>query len=163
LYYRLNVIEVRIPPLRQRREDIPLLVDHFLRRFATEYGRTNHLSPEAMAKLERYDFPGNVRELENLLERAVALSSGSVTGVSDLPDLGAGRREPEAAAALPPEGVDLDRLLSDYERMWVTRALERTSGARKQAASLLGISFRSFRYRLHKLGIEKSDEPNESE
>lgn len=161
LYYRLNVIEVRIPSLRQRREDIPLLVEHFMRRFASEYGRMNHLSPEAMSKLENYDFPGNVRELENMLERAVALSSGSVTGVSDLPDFGAPRRETEAPPALPPAGVDLDRLLSDYERMWVTRALERTSGSRKAAASLLGISFRSFRYRLQKLGIDKADDPTE--
>ncbi len=163
LYYRLNVIEVRIPPLRQRREDIPLLVDHFLKRFATEYGRVNHLSPQAMAKLEHYDFPGNVRELENLLERAVALSSSTVTGVSDLPDLSQNRPESDAAVVLPPQGVDLDQLLSDYERMWVTRALERTSGSRKQAASLLGISFRSLRYRLQKLGIDKSDEPDETE
>nr|MBA3819882.1 sigma-54-dependent Fis family transcriptional regulator [Deltaproteobacteria bacterium] len=156
LYYRLNVIEVWIPPLRHRREDIPLLAEHFLRRFGAEHGRVLQLSVEAMRKLESYDFPGNVRELENMLERAVALSSSPILGVSDLPNVKPPRSEP--AAEFPAEGVDLDRLLSDYERGWVTRALERTGGIRKRAAVLLGISFRSLRYRLEKLGIDKGDD-----
>ncbi len=153
LYYRLNVIEVRIPPLRQRREDIPLLAEHFLRRFGTEHGRTLQLTHEAMRKLEGYDYPGNVRELENLLERAVALSSGSIIGADDLPEVRAPRAVSEPTPELPTEGVDLDRLLSEYERGWVLRALEQTGGIRKRAATLLGISFRSLRYRLEKLGI----------
>jgi two-component system response regulator PilR (NtrC family) len=158
LYYRLNVIEVRIPPLRQRREDIPLLAEHFLRRFSTEHGRNVRLSGEAMRKLETLDFPGNVRELENALERAVALSSSPIIGASELPDPRPGVRVAEAPNELPAEGVDLERLVADFERGWVLRALEATGGVRKRAATLLGISFRSLRYRLEKLGIDKGDD-----
>ncbi|MBV8758344.1 MAG: sigma-54-dependent Fis family transcriptional regulator, partial [Deltaproteobacteria bacterium] len=158
LYYRLNVIEVRLPPLRQRREDIPLLVEHFLKRFGAEHGRAVSLSHEAMRKLERYDFPGNVRELENILERAVALSSSTMIGASDLPDERSQKPAAELPAELPPEGVDLDRIMSDYERDWVLRALEQAGGVRKRAATLLGISFRSLRYRLEKLGIDRGSE-----
>ena len=156
LYYRLNVIEVHIPPLRHRREDITLLAEHFLRRFGAEHGRTPKLSLDAVKWLERYDFPGNVRELENLMERAVALSSTPVISVSELPELRPRAATPEIVD-FPPEGVDLDRLLSDYERAWVVRALELAQGVRKRAAVLLGISFRSLRYRLEKLGIEVGD------
>jgi two-component system response regulator PilR (NtrC family) len=155
LYYRLNVIELRLPPLRHRREDIPLLAEHFLHRFGTEHGRQPTLSPEAMRKLETYDFPGNVRELENIIERTVALTSTSQIGVSDLPEVKASRLAGDSTATFPAEGIDLDRLLSDYERGWVLRALELTNGVRKRAATLLGISFRSLRYRLDKLGIDK--------
>jgi two-component system, NtrC family, response regulator PilR len=157
LYYRLNVIEIRIPPLRQRREDIPLLAAHFLRRFGAEHGRTLELSPEALRKLESFDYPGNVRELENMLERAVALSSGPILTATDLPESTRTSPRVEVPAAFPAEGVDLDRLLADFERGWLQRALEHTGGIRKRAAALLGISFRSLRYRLEKLGLEKAD------
>ncbi|HUS29443.1 MAG TPA: sigma-54 dependent transcriptional regulator, partial [Kofleriaceae bacterium] len=158
LYYRLNVIEIRIPPLRHRREDIPLLAEHFLKRFGTEHGRALTITSEAMRKLESYDFPGNVRELENMIERAVALSSSNVIGASDLPEVKVpARQAAEVPADFPADGVDLDRLVADYERNWVLRALEQTGGIRKRAAVLLGISFRSLRYRLEKLGIEKPD------
>jgi two-component system response regulator PilR (NtrC family) len=159
LYYRLNVIELRLPPLRHRREDIPLLAEHFLRRYSAEHRRTSKLSSEAMRRLESYEFPGNVRELENIIERAVALSSSSLIGVSDLPEVKTPKiSTPQPPAALPAEGVDLDQLVSDYERSWVLRALEQTGGVRKRAATLLGISFRSLRYRLEKLGIDKGDD-----
>jgi two-component system response regulator PilR (NtrC family) len=160
LYYRLNVIELRLPPLRHRREDIPLLAEHFLRRFGAEHGRASRMTPEAMRRLESYDFPGNVRELENLVERAVALSSTALIGVDDLPEVKASKAvpQPETPAGFPPDGVDLERLVSDFERTWVTRALEHTGGVRKRAATLLGISFRSLRYRLDKLGIDKGDD-----
>ena len=158
LYYRLNVIELRIPPLRHRREDIPLLADHFLKRFGNEHARTLQLTADAMRRLETYDFPGNVRELENMIERAVALSSGPAIGSSDLPDMKASKAALETPTAFPPDGVDLDSLVSDYERGWVLRALEQSGGVRKRAAVLLGISFRSLRYRLVKLGLDKGDE-----
>jgi two-component system response regulator PilR (NtrC family) len=164
LYYRLNVIELRLPPLRHRREDIPLLAEHFLRRFSAEHRRTSRLSTEAMRRLESYEFPGNVRELENIIERAVALSSSSLIGVSDLPEVKAQKiMTTPPPAVLPAEGVDLDQIVSDYERTWVLRALEQTGGVRKRAATLLGISFRSLRYRLEKLGIDKGDDDEVAE
>jgi two-component system, NtrC family, response regulator PilR len=159
LYYRLHVIEVHLPPLRHRREDIPLLAEHFLRRFGAEHGRaTLHLTSDAARKLESYDFPGNVRELENMIERAVALSSGPMIGVSDLPDIKPARAAADVPSEFPPEGVDLDSMLADFERAWVLRALEKTGGVRKSAAALLGISFRSMRYRLAKLGLDKGED-----
>jgi two-component system response regulator PilR (NtrC family) len=164
LYYRLNVIELRLPPLRHRREDIPLLAEHFLRRFSAEHRRTSRLSTEAMRRLESYEFPGNVRELENIIERAVALSSSSLIGVSDLPEVKTQKiMTTPPPAVLPAEGVDLDQIVSDYERTWVLRALEQTGGVRKRAATLLGISFRSLRYRLEKLGIDKGDDDEVAE
>jgi two-component system, NtrC family, response regulator PilR len=155
LFYRLNVIQIRMPPLRERREDIPLLVDHFLRKFSAEHGRAvTEIDPAAMSALTGYNFPGNVRELENLIERAVTLSSDMRVTVDTLPDLNpggarAGRTGPE----LPTEGLDLEREVETFERGIVLRALERTGGNRTEAARLLGISFRSMRYRLSKLGI----------
>jgi two-component system, NtrC family, response regulator PilR len=112
-----------------------------------------------MRRLESYEFPGNVRELENIIERAVALSSSSLIGVSDLPEVKAQKiMTTPPPAVLPAEGVDLDQIVSDYERQWVLRALEQTGGVRKRAAMLLGISFRSLRYRLEKLGIDKGED-----
>jgi two-component system response regulator PilR (NtrC family) len=157
LYYRLNVIELRIPPLRQRVVDIPMLVDHFLRRFAAEQGRRiSGISPEAMRRLESYHFPGNVRELENIIERAVTLCGESHLDAADLPPL---RQRPQVAGdpatvAIPEDGLDLEAVLTDYERAIVQRALEQSGGVRKRAAALLGISFRSLRYRLKKLGLD---------
>ena len=115
-----------------------------------------------MRRLEGYDFPGNVRELENILERAVALSSEPILGVTDLPEVKVAPQA-ELPAELPTEGFDLDRVLAEVERGWVMRALEQTGGIRKRAATLLGISFRSLRYRLAKLGIDKGDEKEEDE
>jgi two-component system response regulator PilR (NtrC family) len=163
LYYRLNVIELRLPPLRQRREDIPLLAEHFVRRFAGEQDKpVAGISPAAMKRLEEYDFPGNVRELENVIERAVALTSGPVIDVDDLPVFRTAARAPaDPAIDFPPDGVDLDRLVGDYERVIVTKALERAGGVRKRAAALLGITFRSLRYRLDKLGFDKGDDADD--
>lgn len=160
LYYRLNVIELRLPPLRQRREDVPLLVEHFTKRFAQELDRPKaQLSAEALRRLDAYDFPGNVRELENIIERAIALASADLIGVDDLPTLKAPRPVvANSAVEIPPDGVDLDRLVADFERLWVTKAIEQSGGARKRTANLLGLTVGSLRYRLIKLGLESSDE-----
>jgi len=160
LFYRLNVIQVWIPPLRHRPEDIPLLAEHFVRTLGIEHGRTMQLSQAAMRKLETHDFPGNVRELENMIERAIALAPTTTIDVTDLPEVRP-TKTPELPNEFPAEGVDLDRLVNDYERMWVERALEKTQGVRKRAASLLGISFRSLRYRLEKLGFDKGGDDEE--
>jgi two-component system response regulator PilR (NtrC family) len=159
LYYRLNVIEVRLPPLRQRREDIPLLVEHFVRRFATDQDKeVLGVTPEALQRLEEHEFPGNVRELENVIERAVALTSGPMIDVDVLPALRSAAKAPsDPIVEFPADGVDLDRLMADYERAIVQKALEKAGGVRKRAAQMLGISFRSLRYRLEKLGFDKVD------
>lgn len=162
LYYRLNVIELHLPPLRQRREDIPLLVEHFLRRHAAEQQRSEMtFSHEAMQLLQDYDYPGNVRELENLIERAVTLASGSPIEPDVLPKLtpspDIGQKEADLFE-IPEEGIYLDRELADYERKLIARALKRTNGVRTKAARLLNVSFRSLRYRLAKLGLEPSEE-----
>ncbi len=161
LYYRLNVIEVRIPPLRHRREDIPLLADNFLRRFTAEQRRVASLTAAAMKKLETFDFPGNVRELENMIERAVALTTGPSIDAGDIPEPRSNTRVAAPVTEFPVDGIDLDQLLGEFERTWVLRALEQTGGIRKRAATLLGVSFRSLRYRLQKLGIEKRDDVDE--
>jgi two-component system response regulator PilR (NtrC family) len=155
LYYRLNVIQLTLPPLRERSEDIPLLVQHFIRRYSEELGkRVDGMDAEAYEVLARYPFPGNVRELENLIERAVALSRGTTIGCDLLPATVVQVRETRDAARITSAGVDLEKLVADYERTLLHEALRATGGVKKRAARLLGISFRSFRYRLEKLGIE---------
>jgi len=154
LYYRLNVIHIQIPPLRKRSEDIPLLVEHFLGRMADRQGKTfSSVAPEAMKRLMEYSYPGNVRELENIVERAVALGEGDALTVDILPDevqrAPASRIPTEAALG---EGHDLDSLLEDYERRLIESALHQTGGNRTKAAEVLGVSFRSLRYRLKKYG-----------
>src|SRR5262249_23015641 len=165
LYYRLNVIQVHLPPLRQRLEDIPLLADHFLRRYAAELDkRVTGVAPDALAALVAHAYPGNVRELENIIERAVTLEASSVVTRSSLPAFGRVPGAAEAAAVEFPAGaLDLERMLGDYEREILLRALKHTGGVRKEAARLLGITFRSFRYRLHKLGIESGPESGPDE
>ena len=151
----MNVIQLILPPLRDRVEDIPLLVQHFIRRYADELGKhVDGMDAETYEILSRYPFPGNVRELENLVERAVALSRGSTIGCELLPSSVVQARERRQATRIPSEGVDLERLVADYERALLREALSATAGVKKRAARLLGISFRSFRYRLEKLGIE---------
>jgi two-component system response regulator PilR (NtrC family) len=162
LYYRLNVIQIGLPPLRDRTEDIPLLVSHFLEKYASELGKPiAGFSEAAMERLLEYGFPGNVRELENMVERAVALSQGGMIGPESLPPSMLEPRAPGAAAKLPLEGANLDSLVNEFERGLLREALRQSRGVKKRAAQLLGISFRSFRYRLEKLGMDEA--PDEEE
>jgi two-component system response regulator PilR (NtrC family) len=155
LYYRLNVIELRMPSLRELREDIPRLAGAILARHAGE-GRALRLSAAAEAALADYHFPGNVRELENILERALALVSGSEIGVDDL-QLDDERAPAGEAAEV--EGLPLPERLEAVERKAILDALERTRYNQTAAAKVLGISFRALRYRIQRLGIRQELEP----
>jgi two-component system response regulator PilR (NtrC family) len=156
LFYRLNVVRIEIPALRDRRDDIPALLEHFLQQYAGLLGRpVPRLAPPALERLMDYDFPGNVRELENLVERAVALTPGDEIGLEALPtELRRASVMPHGEIHLPDDGIDLQAALADYERRLIVAALERSDGVRTHAAELLGISFRSFRYRMQKLGLD---------
>jgi len=158
LYYRLNVLPIRIPPLRERREDVPILAQHFLTKFRQAFGKdVRKISSYAMGILNNYDFPGNVRELEHIIERGVALEASSII----LPDsltLSTYKRtqyQPpsDVPSGFPPEGFDLDQYLAEIEKKILLQALQQTQGVKLRAAQLLGISFRSFRYRLFKYGL----------
>ena len=149
LYYRLNVIELRMPSLRELREDIPLLAAAILKR---QCGSDDPpvLSEEAKAELIRYDFPGNVRELENILERALALATGDEIRAADLQLAPAAEmQQPRALGGLP-----LQEQLDAIERKAILDALDRTHYNRTAAAKLLGITFRALRYRMERLGIK---------
>jgi two-component system response regulator PilR (NtrC family) len=152
LFYRLNVIPIHLPPLRERREDIPPLVAYFIQKLARELGKAvTGITPDAMAGLERYPWPGNVRELENVIERAIVLGSGDTVGTEALPpSLLAPPESTEVPVDLPPSGISLDDLLDRIEHRYLEVALERTGGVQTRAAELLGISFRQFRYKLQK-------------
>lgn len=160
LYYRINVIPIDLPALRQRREDIPLLVDHFIRKYSTEMGiESRKISIEAIKMLEGYDWPGNVRELENIVERALALSANDPITTKDLPvHLLSRRRDRSTHIELPEEGLDLEAHLEEVRARLMEQALERTGGVQTQAAELVGMSFRSFRYYAKKAGLTGSDE-----
>ncbi|HEX5092750.1 MAG TPA: sigma 54-interacting transcriptional regulator, partial [Burkholderiales bacterium] len=155
LFYRLDVIELKMPPLRECREDVPRIAASILARIAqTSGGLPARLSPAALEELSHYDFPGNIRELENVLERATALSGDAEIGPDDLMLRPAAS---DAGSARGGEGA-LDAPLPDYldrvERDAILGALERTSFNRTAAAKLLGITFRTLRYRMQRLGIK---------
>ncbi len=141
LFYRLHVISIELPSLRDRREDIPLLVQHFLEKYAEENGRPSlELAPDALELLMEYDWPGNVRELENVIERAVVLSTGSRIAADRIPDNV--RKAPRFQlphVVMPPEGVSLKEVTAAYERQWIESALEAAGGVQKRAAELLHI------------------------
>ncbi|HZI63422.1 MAG TPA: sigma 54-interacting transcriptional regulator, partial [Thermoanaerobaculia bacterium] len=161
LYYRINVIPIPLPALRERREDIPALVDFFLAKYSREMEvPMRRISVEAMRLLEGYDWPGNVRELENLIERAVALSPSEVVTAQDLPPQVRGQPagEREASVALPDGGLDLEAYLDQLRAQLMAQALERAGGVQTQAAELLGMTFRSFRYYAKKLGLTGGEE-----
>ncbi len=161
LYYRLNVIRVEVPPLRDRREDVRPLAEHFLARCAAEQNKDlRALSPDALRALESYEFPGNVRELENIIERAVALATGQTIGLGDLPRelSGAASQPMPALVGLSDAGCNLDDVLGEVERRLLLQALERSDGVRTQAAKLLGVTLRSLRYRLQKHALGGADD-----
>ncbi|MCM2321636.1 MAG: sigma-54 dependent transcriptional regulator [Oligoflexia bacterium] len=191
LYYRLNVILIRTPPLREREGDIRLLAEQFLKRCATRFKRCpSRFDEEALAALESHEWPGNIRELENLVERAVTLSTGDSITLDQLPqgvqdaalrarglpthparrstDVAATAAAAQAQGALVLPAADfskgplpLDEILADAERSYLLAALAHAGGVKKKAAELLGITFRSIRYRLSKLGMEKDDASEE--
>ncbi len=148
LFYRINVIPITLPPLRHRREDIPLLVDHFIEKFCTrmEVPR-RRISADAMRAIEKYHWPGNVRELENVVERMIALEASDVLTTKSLPEyVLLGGRVPDATYELPSEGISLQDHLEGIGKIFMLKALERAGGVQTQAAELLRMSFRSFRY-----------------
>ena len=156
LYYRLNVIPVRLPPLRERSEDIPILARHFLEKFGHEADRrVKMISEEAMKRLLRHSWPGNVRELENVIERAVALETTDTVMPERLPDPVAADGQADDRSAGPPlaAGFSLDEHLNRIERELVAEALEKTAGDRGEACALLGITARSLRYLIRKHGL----------
>jgi two-component system response regulator PilR (NtrC family) len=160
LYYRLNVIRIEVPPLRERRTDVGELANHFLARCAAEHRKEiRGFTPDALRAFDGYAFPGNVRELENIIERAVALASSPVIGLGDLPReiSGASAQATPALSELPAEGCNLDEVLGEMERRILLQALERSGGVRTNAAKLLGVTLRSLRYRLQKHALDVGD------
>jgi two-component system, NtrC family, response regulator PilR len=152
LFYRLNVIPIQLPPLRDRRDDIPLLAQHFVQKISAELGKAvKGVSPDALAVLESYRWPGNIRELENVIERALVLGSGDMLEAEALPpDLNITRDTQEVPVEIPPDGIDLEAMLDQIERRYLQMALSRTGGVQTRAAELLRVSFRQFRYKLQK-------------
>ena len=160
LFYRVNVIPIQVPPLRQRREDIPPLVEHFLDKFA-ELMETprKRIALEALRLLEAFDWPGNVRQLENLIERAIALSTDEVISAHDIPlEVIRGASGEAGDITLPAEGLDLEEHLTVLRRELMQLALERADGVQTRAAESLQMSFRSFRYYAKQLGLGESGE-----
>jgi two-component system response regulator PilR (NtrC family) len=158
LFYRINVIPIALPPLRERREDIPLLAEHFLAKYAEQMQKpVTGISRPAMDLLMRHDWPGNIRELENVLERAVALEATPTVLMESLPATirgGAARTTGhQTSVELPENGFDLEAHVQKIERGYLAEALQRAGGVQVKAAELLGMSFRSFRYYVKKYNL----------
>jgi len=157
LFFRLNVIEIPMPPLREREGDLPLLAYHFLGKYSKELEKDiKKVSTYAMDILGKYSFPGNIRELENIIERSVALETSNIVlpqslTLSDFKK--AQVREDRRRTDLGPDGINLDEAMTEIERDYITKAIEMTYGSQKKAAELLGITYQSLRHRLTKLGI----------
>ena len=161
LYYRLSVIPINVPPLRERGDDVALLANHFLKKYASEMGkRIREISPESMQVLRGYDWPGNVRVLENTIERAVAMEQDEVLNI----ELPGDRPKTRAAAAasgatgapgvvLPADGLDMERYIADIERSLLQSALRRSNGVQTKAAEVLKLSYRSFRHLMKKYDL----------
>jgi two-component system response regulator PilR (NtrC family) len=157
LYYRLNVIPIHLPPLRERKEDIPLLAEYFLKKVVrkeVERAQVKLIDAEAMQALMAYHWPGNVRELENTIERMMIMTPENVIRLDQVPDTvkNPSRFSDQVTLEIPDKGVDLEALLEKTERTFLRKALEKTGGVKTDAAKLLGLTFRSFRHRLQKYG-----------
>ena len=171
LFYRLNVIRIYLPPLRERKDDIPLLARHFIEKYNKALGKDiKRVSEEAMALIIDHDFAGNVRELENIIERAVTLETTDTVTVGCLPEYLRGGSGDGAAGAkavsgtqaetnggVPTGGMDLEKTVEDFEKAMIVDALRKSGGVKKKAAELLGLSFRSMRYKLSKYEIPEEN------
>jgi DNA-binding NtrC family response regulator len=157
LYYRLNVITIELPPLRDRREDIPLLISHFLRKYSDENNREGVVfSPEAVDALTEYPWPGNVRELENAVERAVVLSHGDTIELDDLPQaLRAGPADDLVITEIPPEGLDFRLTVQAFQAQLIRQALAQSGGVQRQAARLLRLSPTTLNEMVHRFGLRE--------
>jgi two-component system, NtrC family, response regulator PilR len=158
LYYRLNVINIRTPSLRERADDIPLLANHFLKKYNERLGKSiQGITDDAMEMMKKYDYPGNVRELENIIERTVALEGGASILPESLPpfvNTPSGRKVASAhEIEVTQEGLDLDRVMGQIEKELLVKAIHATGGVKKKAAKLLNITFRSMRYRVEKYSL----------
>jgi two-component system response regulator PilR (NtrC family) len=158
LYYRLNVIAITSPPLRDRKDDVPLLAKHFLKKYSERFAKpVSGISDEAMAMLMKYDYPGNVRELENIIERTVALEGGATILPESLPpfvNTPTGRKLASShEIEISDEGVDLEKIIGQIEKELLIKAIHKANGVKKKAAKILGITFRSMRYRVDKYGL----------
>jgi transcriptional regulator with PAS, ATPase and Fis domain len=152
LYYRLNVMAVPLPPLRDRRDDVPLLLSHYIDSFNTEFRKkVSGVTPTALTALKNYGWPGNVRELRNAVERAMLLSDGAELGEEHFPMLRSSASALSADVGLPPAGINLEGL----ERSLVVQALERSGWNQTKAAALLGLNRDQIRYRIEKFSLEK--------
>jgi len=160
LFYRINVIPIRMPALREKPEDIPALAEHFLEKYKASMGKSlQGISEEAMERLEAYHWPGNVRELENVIERAVALEPGNVIQADSLPRELRGEHggRGELDVVLRDSGIDLESHLEDLRRRYMAEAMERAHGVQTRAAEILGMTFRSFRYFAKKYGLTRGE------
>lgn len=158
LYYRLNVILIRVPPLRERADDITLLAKHFLQKYSSRFTKgVSGISDEAMKVLRKYDYPGNVRELENIIERTVALEAGSTILPESLPpfvNTPSGRKLASSyEIEIGDDGIELEKIIGQMEKELLVKAIHKANGVKKKASKLLGITFRSMRYRCDKYGL----------
>ena len=160
LYYRLNVLHIHLPPLRQRMEDLSELARHFVKRTCENFGTpAKRLTPDALRVLQAYSWPGNVRELENVIERTIALEPTEMISSGSLPEHLRGTPEEPAIEymGLPEEGLDIDEYVDNVRRSLMRQALEKTDGHQKKASELLRMSYRAFRYHAEKLGLARDD------
>jgi two-component system response regulator PilR (NtrC family) len=167
LFYRLNVIQIKTPALRERKEDIPLLAEHFLKKYNQRLDKSiNQISSDAMSVLKKYDYPGNVRELENIIERTVALEAGASILPESLPPFvkttsGSRQLVSSEGIEITEEGIDLEKVLGQIEKELIIKAIHAANGVKKRAAGLLDISFRSMRYRVEKYNLGSISEEDD--